>query len=452
MSSSLCHNPFSRIHNGSITACFRYTFIVFLLAINYTVTAQTDSIPFFKDAIAANRTKTYQNIVKNIITKNLSLPLTDSTEENWQDAFYAMEVLQYKQPWVQQKIQAAFEAADKRSPAFQRALLELAYTLELTQFKNNVQSLFLKTTNAKVFGMCAAFLLSADPSPQNKDKIGTIVYKKNIDEFDNPQQASYISYEILWPIMQLAEKESYRIKLQPEDVFSKNLLAGNTIVYSIQRKNRNYPGIAIIRDSTGNFVTDSLGTIFSVPQLARSITNLPGYLTNGNTPQGIFRMSGFAVSRSAAIGPTENIQLMMPFETSPQYFLKDSTITDTVWTDELYEKLLPESLKKYHPLYGTYYASAIGRTEIIAHGTTVDPSYYKGSTYWPHTPTQGCLCTKEIWSEENGRRTISDQQKLVDTLKKAGGANGYLIVIEIDDKQQPVTLQDVLPLLPKANK
>ena len=449
MAASLCHNPFNRIHNGSITTRLRCTFIAFLLAINYSVTAQTDSIPVFKDAIAANRSKTYNNIVKNIISKNLSLPLTDSTEENWQDAFYAMEVLQYKQPWVQQKILAAFEAAAKRSPSFQRALLELAYALDLTQFKNNVQSLFLKTNNAKVFGMCAAFLLNADPSPQNKDKIGTIVYKKNIDEFDNPEQASYISYEILWPIMQLAEKESYKVKLHPEDVFSKNLLASKIIVYSIQRKNRNYPGIAIIRDSTGNFVTDSLGNIFSVPQLARSITNLPGYLTNGNTPQGIFRINGFAVSRSAAIGPTENIQLMMPYETSPQYFLKDSTITDTAWTKELYEKLLPASLKNYHPLYGTYYASAIGRTEIIAHGTTVDPSYYKGNTYWPHTPTQGCLCTKEIWSEENGRRTISDQQKLVDTLKKAGGANGYLIVIEIDDKQQPVSLQDVLPLLSK---
>jgi hypothetical protein len=142
----------------------------------------------------------------------------------------------------------------------------------------------------------------------------------------------------------------------------------------------------------------------------------------------------------------------MPFETTPQHFLKDSAITDTVWTIQLYEKLLPQALKEYHPLFGTYYASAIGRTEIIAHGTTVDPNYYKGQTYWPHTPTQGCLCTKEIWSDIDGKRIVSDQQKLVDAVKKAGGADGYVIVIEIDDQQKPVTVNEILPYLKQSQK
>lgn len=438
-------NHFTGISIVSITARLLIICSSFLLL--FQNAAAQNNTPVFKNAIAANRTKTYNNIVKNIIAKNLSLPLTDSTEENWQDAFYAMEVLQYKQPWVLQKIKTAFDAVEKRSAGFQRALLELAYTNQLFQFKNKMQALFSTTANAKIFGMCAAFLLKADKSLQNTEKVGSAVYKKNTASFDNPAQASYISYEILWPIMQLAEKESNKIKFYPEKLGNKSFLRNNMVVYSLQRKNRNYPGIAIIRDSTGKFVTDSSGNIFSVQQLARSITNLPGYLTNGNTPQGIFRMNGFAVSRSAAIGPTENIQLLMPLETTPQYFLKDSTITDTAWTKELYGKLLPAALKNYHPLYGTYYASAIGRTEIIAHGTTVDPAFYKNESYYPHTPTQGCLCTKEIWSSIDGKRTESNQQKLVDALKKAGGANGYLIVIEIDDQQKPVTIEDVKPFL-----
>jgi hypothetical protein len=449
MAASLHRNPVNSIHNGSITALLRYMFTVIFLVINFTAAAQTDSTPVFKNATAANRSKTYSNIVKNTITKNLSLPLTDSTEENWQDAFYAMEVLQYKQPWVQQKVKTAFTSIEKKSASFQRALMEVVYTNYKTEFTTEVNKLMLSTRNAKVFAMCAEYLVKVNASKTNIEKIGSVVYNKKINEFDNNETASYIIYELLWPVMQQAEKDAAKQKLQPAKLFNKSFLPANRIVYSIQRKNRNYPGIAIIRDSTGNFITDADGNIFSVPQLARSITNLPGYLTNGNTPQGIFRMNGFAVSRSAAIGPTENIQLMMPFETSPQYFLKDSSITDTVWTKELYERLLPNALKKYLPLFGSYYASAIGRTEIIAHGTTVDPSYYTGTTYYPYTPTQGCLCTKEIWSDANGRRTVSDQQKLVDAVKKAGGANGYLIVIEIDDKQQPVTLQDVLPFLPK---
>jgi hypothetical protein len=41
----------------------------------------------------------------------------------------------------------------------------------------------------------------------------------------------------------------------------------------------------------------------------------------------------------------------------------------------------------------------------------------------------------------------SDQQKLVDAVKKAGGADGYCIVIEIDDQQKPVSVNEILPYL-----
>jgi hypothetical protein len=203
----------------------------------------------------------------------------------------------------------------------------------------------------------------------------------------------------------------------------------------------------IVRDSAGNFVKDAYGNVFSVPQLARSISNLPGYISNGNTPQGIFRMYGTDVSKSIFIGPTANIQLTMPFETGIQHFMNDSAITDSVWTEDWYKKLLPASWKNYFPFYETYYAGKAGRTEIIAHGTTVDPSYYRGQIYYPLTPTLGCLCTKEIWNEEDGTRKQSDQQKLIDALEKAGGADGYYIVIELNDEQRAVDINDILPLL-----
>ncbi len=444
MAASLQRNLVNRIPMGSITARLQIMFCVFFIALQFTISAQP---PVFKNAIAPNRSKTYNNIVKNIITKNLALPLTDSTEENWQDAFYAMEVLQYKQPWVLQKVKAAFVGIQKKSISFQRALLELVYTNYKTEFVVEADNVLRSTNNAKILAMAAEYLLNAKAAANILDKIGKVILPRKTLLFDTGKTASYIITELLWQVAQHIKKENHKITINPKEVFQHNFFAGNIVVYSIQRKKRNYPGIAIVRDSTGNFIIDSSGNIFSVPQLARSITNLPGYLTNGNTPQGIFRMNGFAVSKSAAIGPTENIQLLMPYETSPQYFLKDSSITDTVWTKELYQKLLPKALQNYHPLLGTYYASAIGRTEIIAHGTTVDPDYYRGQTYYPLTPTQGCLCTKEIWSNIDGKRTESNQQKLVDAVKKAGGANGYVIVIEIDDQQKPVSINELLPYI-----
>jgi hypothetical protein len=42
---------------------------------------------------------------------------------------------------------------------------------------------------------------------------------------------------------------------------------------------------------------------------------------------------------------------------------------------------------------------------------------------------------------------FSDQQRLVDALARAGGANGYYLVVEIDDAQRPVELKDVVQWL-----
>lgn len=409
--------------------------------------AQTDALPVFKGAIKSNREKMYGYIIKNSIIQNLSLPLNDSTEEDWEGAFNAMELINYKEPWVNEKIKTAFENIDKRSTGFQRALTELVYTNYVTEFKNNINQLFLSTRNAKIFAMCAEYLLRADKSKTNIDTIAEIVWDRTNKYFQNDMSSSFTMLQLLVPIMQTAEPEGAVVKLKMDELLNKDFLNNNVVVYSIQRKNRDFPGIVMVKDTAGNFIKDAKGNIFSLSQLARSITNMPCYLTNGNTPQGIFRMHGFAVSKSPALGPTENIQLMMPYETSIQTFLRDSSITDTTWQPELYKRLLPLSLKEYKPLYQSFYASAIGRTEIIAHGTTVDPEFYKGQTYYPHTPTAGCLCTKEIWSEADGKRLFSDQQKLVDAVKKAGGADGYLIVIEIDDQQKPVSITEILPYL-----
>ena len=104
------------------------------------------------------------------------------------------------------------------------------------------------------------------------------------------------------------------------------------------------------------------------------------------------------------------------------------------------------------PLYESFYAGKAGRTEIIAHGTTINTDYYRNQSFYPLTPTQGCLCTREIWSTVNGKRVESDQQKLVDALKVAGGANGYCMVIEIDDQQKPVSINEILPYLKNKTK
>ena len=394
----------------------------------YTTTAQRDSF--------------YHRLTRTAILGSLGEPLNDSTEDQWEGAFDAMEIIRYQNPYVKPRLEVAFDSLQARTPDFQRALLELVYTNFPKSFQTRVSQFIQHATLPKLFAMCAEYLVRQHPDPAYKRSLNALMQAR----FKDSCQTSPILISLSGRLQPHSTPQQPLSKAQLlQKVFSPDFMPRQIVMYSFQRKDRDYPGLVLVRKADGSFVRDSLGQIFSVPQLARSITNLPGYLTNGNTPQGIFKMYGFGVSQSNFIGPTVNVQLGMPVELGVGKFFEDSLTTDTVWTLKKYESLLPKSLQDYAPFYESYYAGLAGRTEIIAHGTTIDPSYYRGTPYYPLTPTDGCLCTREIW---NGIRLQSDQQQLVNALLQAGGASGYCIVLQLDDQKAPVRLKELLPYLP----
>jgi hypothetical protein len=418
----------------------KYFSVLFILIfLSQNLFAQYDAPLYTSYTTITERAKLHDRLINYSIQKNLSSQLNDSTEENWEDAFDAIEVLLYKSPFSDKKIHTAFNEIETRSVDFQKALLQVAYTVYPKIFIPQVKNLIHTTGDAKVFAMCAEYIQQA------KDSAYMPTVSKLLEtKFGDSAVINPVLYMLQIHISEKNIKGLFLSKKLFTELFSNKFLPGQTVMYSIQRKNRDYPGLVLIRNQYGDFIKDSNGIIFSVPQLARSTTNLPFYLRGGNTPQGIFLMHGFGVSMSSFIGPTANVQLSMPIEESIKAFMRDSSITDTTWNIDYYKKLIPADLQNYLPLYYSYYAGLAGRTEIIAHGTTIDPNIYIHQSYYPLTPSQGCLCTKEIW---NGKRLESDQQKLINALLKAGGANGYCVVIELDDKQSPVTLNDIISYL-----
>lgn len=407
--------------------------------------AQNDTNVYSKFTTLQSRTTLYKNLVNNTILRNLSVPLNNFTEAKWQSAFSAIQLLNYQQPWINSKITIALDSIQNRSTDFQQSVLEILYAGQRINYTRQINNLLNITKDVKVFSAAAEYLLMADTTAKNLNTVQKAIEKNKLLFSLNADTA--LLFSLKRHINSAGKIHKYPDVQTLKFLFAKNYLKGNVVVYSLQRKNRSYPGISIIKDTAGNFVNDSTNsTIFSVPQLGRSLSNMPYYLTNGNTPQGIFRLRGMASSKSFFIGPTENLQLTMPFESSLKHFLKDSSITDSIWKEKWYASLLPDALKNYPPLYESYYAGAAGRTEIIAHGTTVDEKIYSGQTYYPFTPTAGCLCTKENW-DSTGKRIFSDQLKLANAVKKAGGANGYLIVININDDQKPVSVADILPYI-----
>lgn len=412
--------------------------IVFFVCVSMTAVAQVpDTLPFlYKDRQQLERT-----LVKNVIEKNLSLPLADSTESRWNSAFFALQYLQKHTPWIEHRIRYAITKMHKCSPEFQRGLLELIYGMYPQTFHREVEALLEQTDHSKVFAMAAHYLL-LQPQSGMRETLMERVTARMLSLQGNPWMEQLLFHLRDEPVL-IPDASSF---------LQRDYLPGQVLVISVQRKNRDYPGLAIVRNRAGEFIKDSTGKLFTVPQIARSLSGLPGYLTNGNTPEGLLRMDGYGISKAGAIGPTTNLQLTLPMEYDARHFYRDSIQVDSIGNIDLYRKLLPEAWRDYFPVYEAYYAGKAGRHEIIAHGTTVKPSYYRSKPFYPFTPTLGCLCTNESWDDATGQRLESDQLKLVHAVEKAGGPDGYLIVINLDDQHLPVQPEEILSLLKRAGQ
>jgi hypothetical protein len=212
-----------------------------------------------------------------------------------------------------------------------------------------------------------------------------------------------------------------------KDFLDSSFLPNQTVLCSFQSTDRNEPGYLMIRLANGTWLKNEKNEELKFPQLARSISNLPFYLTNGNTPQGLYKVTGIDTSDNNWIGPTTNLQMIMPFENNTSDFFGTVTAYESYYTN-----LLGTHLQQFIGLKECYWAGKIGRTEIIAHGTTINPEYYKQHSYYPHTPSLGCLCAPELW-DEKGERTYSVQEMWIQYIIRKTFQPSYLIVAEVTD-------------------
>jgi len=419
----------------------RYYFLIVLVIFSTSLFSQQtihDTV-FSKVTTKQAKEQRYKYLVDTTIKQYLAEPLNDDNEGDWNEAFWSLELLQYKDDFTKQKLAIAWNNVAQRSDYFQKNLLETTYSLYKKEFKTQVSHLMQQTHSVGIFIRCAEYVLRAD-SVNARAKIASLIQLKFKGD-------SSIGLQILRSRIAIKKHQP----LPPlNDIFSADFLKGQTVIYSLQRSNRDYAGLVIIRKPDGTFIKDSAGNYFHTAQLARAITAYPFYITNGNTPQGILRFSGFDVSRLLYIGPTRNLQLQLPYEATPDAFFADSTLIDSSWNKDLYASLLPASWKNYNGIYESYYAGEIGRTAVIMHGTTIDPQFYKAETYYPQTPSLGCLCSYEEW-DSSGYRISSNQQQIVNALNSIGSSNGYAVVVDINNKKKNVEIDEVQGLLDEVS-
>ncbi|HMH32853.1 MAG TPA: hypothetical protein VK543_07475 [Puia sp.] len=377
-----------------------------------------------------------QDLKERVIGHTFLLALDSNSENKYESACSSIAQFLLVGQDVELGFQKLFSSYDSLQYDTRRAFLEAVYAVYPQKYSSQIKSLLEKETNPKLFSMCAVYLYRIDPSVNQHNML-----KRRIAE----QFPCYDTVTVLNELSKYLTHVAVARKSRIPDIvqlFRHQKITGQKIIYSFQRWNRDYPGLAIVQLADGRFARKADGRLLVFQQLARSGADLPYFITDGSTPQGIFSIQGLDVAHNLFIGPTPNIQMIMPFEDSwEKYFLEHGNETHDSLRSYLH--LLPEGWRHYQPMMEAWFAGKTGRTEIIAHGTAIDPAYFRDKPYYPLTPTLGCLCAKEIWNNTTGHLLVSEQFGLVSAFKSSPGDQGYLYVINVDDQQKPVSRMEV---------
>jgi hypothetical protein len=420
--------------------------VVILLLSIHTAVSQSRREDIYSDFVFyQKRVALEKDLRERMIGRNFSLPLDSNSEDKYLSACWAVSQFLFDSPEVGRGFNTLFAGYDSLSYDTKKALLEAVYAVTPRQYIPAVQTVLEKETDPKLFAMCAVYLYRSEPSTEN----GNALKIRMVEKFPG-----YDTVAILQELQNYLSYHTTFVQGKTPDIsalFAHQRTVGQKVIYSFQRWDRNYPGLAVVQDAEGHFVRDGQGRLLLFEQLARSGPDLPYFITNGSTPQGIYSIQGTDVSRTNFIGPTPNLQLLLPFEGGwDRYFQqsRDSAADVMAGPPEIdslnrYRELLPPGWRDYVPMMEAWSAGRIGRTEIIAHGTTIDPEYFSGKPFYPLTPTMGCLCAKELWNPTSGHLLVSEQFNLVSAFLSTAGRKGYLYVINVDDQHKAVSRAEV---------
>jgi len=409
-----------------------FTLLIIILPLGSFAQLSFDSI--HSDAVLYDkRVQTDQRMKENLIHATFSMPLDSNSEDQYKEACWAVSQYMLTSNIIHTGFTHLLQQFNTLETATKRAALEAIYATSPDAFQKEIAVLIQSETVPKLFAMEMVYLLGTDASDAAKTKFRNLITQKFSSQ-NNIIIGELIKYLNAYP-------GNATMPLPPvNDLFQQESANHIKTIYSFQRQNRNYPGIAIVQLEDGHFARDQQGKLIMVEQLARSASNLPYFLTDGSTPQGILRIHGTEISRNLLIGPTPNIQMVMPFEDDSIFWNHLPVVADTL---QSYLQLLPGSWQQYSPIREAFYAGKAGRSEIIAHGTTIDPDYYKGMPFYPLTPTMGCLCAREIWNIFNGKLMESDQYRLVSAFLQTPETSGLLLVINLNNAQKAVSKLEV---------
>ena len=404
-----------------------YPVLAMMIIIAMMISSCSNRFPDIKNATY------YSGLEKELILPGTDFPLD---EAKFRGACWAMAISRYRSDDVKWRLKEIYVNFDEYELSTQRSFWEAVLTLYPRDFVEEARDFLLSrpmSENYKLSAMACQYLVNSDGGDSSLAFIHDYVIKhiKTQEDYDD-----YMNDPIFKPWIKHIYKQVQSSDYQ--ELFDIDL--GNyPHIFVVFRQNRDYPGIALMRDDKGNWIKEE-NEILHTRILGRSMSDMYGTITNGNTPQGIYTLLGIGLSDNVFIGPTPTIITGLPIEYPKYDFFHDHD--SSLWRMSDYLDMLPPSWKENIHFHEAWYAGMAGRSEIIMHGSTILPKLYKDEPYYPLTPSLGCMTHYEKWSK-NGRLIESDQQKIVDALMSCGKQQGFLIVVDIDNEERAVELEDI---------
>ena len=338
---------------------------------------------------------------------------------------------------------ADFERDIKQpSIEYQRAVIAAAYMLYPQESAASLNRLLEQLQTPREFAMATYTVLKANNTADSRMDLRATLVRRFPDWMAEPRLSALEHVLTTDTLAELAQRPPLVDLLAAR---FRKLGPALPVIYSFQRKDRQRFGLAMVRGPDGQFVRQADGSYFNIPHLAMALTNLPGTITNGNTPQGLFTIVGAGTATNKWIGPTPYLHSKIPIEaTVAEFEHADLIQAPEGWTEARYESFLPASWRDYKPFKEAFLAGQAGRDDMLLHGTTINADYYRGTTFYPGTPSAGCLVAMESWSKADGILQRSDQLSLAKAFTASGVDQGYLVVVELDNLPLSVTLADVM--------
>ena len=395
--------------------------------------------------VSARRASFKKYLMEKTIQETFSGPLNQYTDYKFENACLSATQFLIKNQYTQRGFEKMFEQYYRLDNSSRLALLTAVYGIYPVTFKAQVAAVLPYERDPKLFAIAALYDYRIDSTVSNRNRLIHQMEKQFASSSQNVLLKELRSYLY----RQLSDRQTPTPNII--ELFRYQQLWRQKTVYSFQRWDRNYSGLAIVQYEDGHFARDNSGQLKVFKQLARSGSGLPYFITNGNTPQGVYRIAGARVSIDKLIGPTPTLQSVLPFQSDSVFFRglpydRAGTILDN------YKILLPPSWQAYRPMQESFYAGAVGRRYIVVHGSTLDASFFEGWPFYPNSPTDGCLSTLESWDPNTGGILHSEQLGLVNTFLKTPGGMGLLQVINLDNQAKNVSIEEITALVDSFEK